>query len=690
MRFAHPLWLLGTALSVVVALMLIAGAFLLVRAVRRFGDEARVMALVTDRPAGRRALKGVLLVIAVALGFVALAQPQYGRGTRLVPATNLDVVVALDYSKSMYARDVTPSRTERAKAEVARLISELPGARFGAVAFAGEPVSFPLTSDGGAIAQFFRQLTPQDMPIGGTAIARALEQSLDLFRRDPLSARHKRVLVLVTDGEDLEGDPVAIAGEASKERVTIHVVQIGGRTPEPIPDVSENGNVTGWRKDSSGQPLTTSLSAEGEEQLTKIAQSTGGNAIRSERGSTGISEIAASMKKMMTEELSERVETVYADVYLYPTALAVLLLLIEAFVPEARKRRVSAGRVPSKATALASAALSALVLIAGCQNGKPFQRHSPVVDEAIQALRDGGDPTTSAELLETYLSTGKCEKGEMGAPESVRTKPNASFDLGLALFRIASRFGGKFGDEQKAPTPGQPDQSDKLGEEIDCALRVVRVVANESSTPVELRAHAEYLSGNLEFLRGQYQDAVTAYDAAIKLSPGSSTDKDSVGSRAAWNRAIALRRIEEEEKKKKKPDSGTPPDKHPDGGPEQDGGNKDQPKQSPDAGAPKDDKNQDKDKDKDKKDEDKKDKNEEKKDQQNNQKDAKNQKKDEGQQGSDSKNQGDRTAQQNKPPPPSLSQDERMLDNLEQAQTVQQENAKRNAKRARILGMEDK
>ena len=96
-------------------------------------------------------------MLAVAIGFVALAQPQYGRGTRIVPATNLDVVIVLDYSKSMYAKDVSPSRTERAKSEVSRLIGDLPGARFGAVAFAGEPISFPLTSDGAAIAQMKKE-----------------------------------------------------------------------------------------------------------------------------------------------------------------------------------------------------------------------------------------------------------------------------------------------------------------------------------------------------------------------------------------------------------------------------------------------------------------------------------------------------------------------------------------------------
>src|SRR4051794_7251413 len=170
MRFSHPWWLAGTLLAVLVGVALVVGSLLSARAARRFADDARLAELVTARPAGRRALKGVLLVLAVALGFVALAQPQYGRGTRLVPATNLDVIIVLDYSKSMFARDVTPSRTERAKSEVGRLIAALPGARFGAVAFAGEPVSFPLTSDGGAIAQFFRQMSPADMPIGGTAI----------------------------------------------------------------------------------------------------------------------------------------------------------------------------------------------------------------------------------------------------------------------------------------------------------------------------------------------------------------------------------------------------------------------------------------------------------------------------------------------------------------------------------------
>ena len=173
------------------------------------------------------------MVLAVVCSFLALAQPQYGKGTRLIPATNLDVVLVLDYSKSMYARDIAPSRIERAKSEVGRLIRKLPGARFGAVAFAGEPMSFPLTSDGSAIAQFFRQLSPQDMAVGGTAIARALEAGRELLERDKLSAKHKKIMVLVTDGEDLEGDPISVAEAAANEGITVHVVRYEDMKRDP-------------------------------------------------------------------------------------------------------------------------------------------------------------------------------------------------------------------------------------------------------------------------------------------------------------------------------------------------------------------------------------------------------------------------------------------------------------------------
>jgi Ca-activated chloride channel family protein len=341
LAFPGALWLaLGILAVATFSGVLVWASMRRARAEKRFGEPKLVAGLVTYDATGRRAVKGVLLVVALALALIAFARPQYGSGTRFIPATNVDVVLVVDYSKSMYARDVQPSRIARAKAEIAKLIEGLPGARFAAVAFAGEPMSFPLTSDGAAIAQFIRQLDPNDMPIGGTATARALERGRELLAHDPRSRDHVRVMVLITDGEDLEGDPVKVAEECAAEGTIIHVVQIGGLAPEVIPDVDESGKVIGIRHDLEGKPLTTELSAEGEAQLTKIATTTNGTIVRSEGGETGILTIAQRLQKMMKEELSEKVETVYADVFDVPLGLCLFLLALESIVFEARRRKV--------------------------------------------------------------------------------------------------------------------------------------------------------------------------------------------------------------------------------------------------------------------------------------------------------------------------------------------------------------
>jgi Ca-activated chloride channel family protein len=347
MKFAHDFTSPVTiALTFLCALLVgIFGVLLVVAAYRRardrklLGDASLVQGLITYEATGLRAFKGTLLVLGMVLAFAALARPQFGRGTKIIPATNLDVVIVLDYSKSMYARDVVPNRISRAKAEVADLVRKLPGARFGAVAFAGEPMSFPLTSDGAAIAQFFRQLEPNDMPIGGTATARALERARELFARDPKSKDHVRVIVLVTDGEDLEGDPLRVAEGCAAEKTRIDVVQIGGRAPEPIPEVGADGKVSGIRRDEQGKPLTTELSAEGEAQLAEIAQKTGGAIVRAQKGETGIEQIAKNLSKLQREELSERVETVFAEAYAWPLGLALCVLFVEAMVLEAPRRK---------------------------------------------------------------------------------------------------------------------------------------------------------------------------------------------------------------------------------------------------------------------------------------------------------------------------------------------------------------
>jgi Ca-activated chloride channel family protein len=207
-----------------------------------------------------------------------------------------------------------------------------------------------VTEDGPAVAQFFRGLEPNDMPVGGTNFTRALELARELLRKDPKSKDHKRYVILITDGEDLEGSPRSVANSLGDDATTIHVVQIGGRTPERIPDIGPDGEMLGWRKTEDGKFLTTELTARGETQLENIAKATpGGRVVRAESGRTGIEEITRDLKaSMQSGEYTEHYVDVYADVYEYPLGLAILLLLLEAFITDSPRQKFARKQPPPK------------------------------------------------------------------------------------------------------------------------------------------------------------------------------------------------------------------------------------------------------------------------------------------------------------------------------------------------------
>lgn len=724
MRFAAEEWLWGMLLALVVGGLFVWGGVRVHRARIAFGDEERIERLVTGKTATRRTLSALLRCAAVALAFLAAAGPQFGQGTRVLPATNLDVVLVLDYSKSMYARDVAPSRIERAKIEVSRLVKKLGGARFGAVAFAGEPLSFPLTSDGAAIAQFFRGLDPGDMPVGGTASARALVAAQELFARDPRSEQHEKVIVLVTDGEDLEGDPVQVATEVAGSGIRIEVVQIGGRSPEPIPQYDEKGAQTGMRTDAQGNLLTTALTAQGEEQLKSIASAGRGKLHQAQQGEIGIDAIGDELRSLMTEELSERVETVYADVFHYPLGLAVLLLIIEAFVGTGSVRRQPSlpargqrqKRLPRRLRATA-------VLLAcgslGCQQvDKLFERKSPIVNEAIDHL-NGARVDEAVELLTKYLETGACEAGVIGAGDRARKLGDAAFDLGLAFGKSGTETPGASAasglvlppgvgtaaqspDPLSAAAPGNGAGSKgKAGDKtplIECALRLLGPLAESSEHDPALRARALYLMGNLEAARESYRAAVSAYDRGLLFAPGFADASlgDPIGRDLAHNRAFALRRAIEEEQKKKEQEKDQPKD--PQQKKDQQNDDSKDGEQKPDPSA-------------DPKDEADSSKGEQPKDEpQAKDKGQQEQQANKGPDGTDKS--ADATKANGEPTPseardgeqdkaatasaarhgPSVSQDERMLDLLEQAPTLQQAQAKQraNVRAGRRQTMEDK
>jgi hypothetical protein len=314
--------------------------------------------------------------------------------------------------------------------------------------------------------------------------------------------------------------------------------------------------------------------------------------------------------------------------------------------------------------------LSAIVLCAlglgGCRDtsaiDRVFTRHAPDVDQAVEAL-SGRDAGVAERLLTGYLGTGECDDGRIGSPPLVSERPEAGFDLGLALFRLAERFGARFGEEPGASQ--DQTQLAKRSEEVSCASSILDQILARHDLELQLRAHAHYLSGNLEFLRHNYKAAVAAYDRGLELIPGDDSETaDRVGRDAAHNRALALRYEEENKKPPEPPDAGPPPESPPDAG-------------SPEKNDSDQDKNKDdKDKDQQKQDQDKQDQQKQDKDEPDDQA-----KQDQQQNPGDQQEDKSQGSEPNQPTPaqtasPSLSQDDKVLDRLERAPTVQQHQAR--------------
>jgi hypothetical protein len=303
----------------------------------------------------------------------------------------------------------------------------------------------------------------------------------------------------------------------------------------------------------------------------------------------------------------------------------------------------------TRAWRVAYALFAGTCVACGWNPSRPFDRDVPAVREAITDL-DAGDASSATSRLEEYLSTGACSEGSIGTPDTLKRRPDGTFDLGLALFGVAEKYGHRFGDEDVKEGADENAHAQRHAQ-IECARRVLEVLEGDAVDAV-LRARARYLEGNLEFLDGEYEDAVHAYDRALILAPGFVDAGDAVGRDAAWNRAIALRRIDDKKDAGQDAssgdassgDAGASDSGHGDGAsdvghdagppPPEDGGDHDAgpPPPEPDASATPD--------------------------------------------------------AAPPPPPPSRSEDERMLDQLENAPTLQQEEAKHHKKQAR--GMVDK
>lgn len=309
--------------------------------------------------AGRLLLRAFLVLCAAALLVVGLMRPQHGTRATELKNLGIDVAVALDASKSMKVADTVPDRLQAATLEIHRLLDSLHGGRVALVPFAGLAfVQTPLTSDFDVVKTYLGDLRVEDMPRGGTAIGRAIiegirvlippgelkgtpaEASGDAQLDDvPDEAHHgskHKALVLFTDGEDHEGDPLAAAELAKRHGIRIFAIGVGTAQGRPVPLVNEEGQVTGVMKGADGRtPLFSEL---GEKLLREIAQTTDGEYFT--LGPAGLGEgLVAALDRLEKAEYEATFQQLGDDRYQLAVLPALLLLAIEAWLSGRRRRR---------------------------------------------------------------------------------------------------------------------------------------------------------------------------------------------------------------------------------------------------------------------------------------------------------------------------------------------------------------
>jgi Ca-activated chloride channel family protein len=335
LSLAQPLFLVLCGVGVLV------GVVALVLALRR---RSRIRALLNERLAPkltpgvsewRPAVKSGLYGLGLMLFGLALAQPQCGTKSELMKRKGIDVVVVLDASKSMLARDVQPSRLERAKLELATLLDELKGDRVGLVVFAGDAfIQSPLTSDYSAVKLFLRAVDPDQMPQGGSNIGAALTLAKQVLDNADRGAK-ERVIVLLSDGEDLFGEVNEAVDQHKDGNVQVLAIGVGSESGEPIPIYNRRGEFVDYKKDSNGETVITRLDRAG---LTAIAEATGGAFYYQPRG-VAMSQVVERIDKMQKSELESRVTTRY-DERFQDFAVAGLVLLVAGMLlaPSVRRR----------------------------------------------------------------------------------------------------------------------------------------------------------------------------------------------------------------------------------------------------------------------------------------------------------------------------------------------------------------
>ncbi|MFA5231577.1 MAG: VWA domain-containing protein [Candidatus Omnitrophota bacterium] len=335
MRFASPDFSFGFIVIIIILILFYFWAVKLRKAaLERFAQKDLLEELLSRLDYKKRFLKNCLVILAISLMFFALMRPQWGFHWEEVKRKGVDILIALDTSKSMLAEDVKPNRFERSKLAIKDLLRNLKGDRIGLIAFSGNAfLQCPLTLDYGGFLLSLDNTGIDTIPKGGTSLTSAIKEALRSYEG---GQKKYKVLIVITDGEDHEGNPGEASEEAKKEGIKIFCIGIGTKEGELIPVTDESGQKI-FLKDAQGNVVKSHLN---EIDLQKIALNTGGVYVRATNTEFGLNliykERIAGMEK---RELEAKMNKHYEERFQIFLWLALFLLVVEHWISDKKISR---------------------------------------------------------------------------------------------------------------------------------------------------------------------------------------------------------------------------------------------------------------------------------------------------------------------------------------------------------------
>lgn len=333
-RFANTEYLYLLFLVPVLLLIFRLGRGLTRRRLKQFGDPDILRDLMPDLSYSRPIVKFLLYITAIVFLILAVSRPQFGSKLQEVKRKGIEIVIALDVSNSMLAQDIQPNRLEKAKQSISKLVERLINDRIGLIVFAGQAYTqIPITNDYASAKMFLSSISTGIVPVQGTAIGSAIQLAIKSFtQQEDMS----RVLIIITDGENHEDDAIAIAGEAASNGIRIYTIGVGLDKGSPVPLSSGSGQQD-FLKDKDGNVVISKLN---EQMLQQIAAEGGGKYIRANNTRLGLNALFEDINQLEKKEIEAKVYSEYQDMFQYPAALALLLIIIEYLILDRKNRRL--------------------------------------------------------------------------------------------------------------------------------------------------------------------------------------------------------------------------------------------------------------------------------------------------------------------------------------------------------------